>query len=182
MSGKKKTIILIIVFIVVMAGAFFGYSYLSKRYSPKEDTSETQMIAAPDFTVYNADGEPVKLSDFKGSPVVLNFWATWCTACKSGLVAYNKIYDKYKDRVNFMMINMTDGARDTVDGAKAFAESMGYKFPVYFDTEYNAAMVWGISSIPVSVFINADGFVTNGYIGALSEAQVEECIQKMLGE
>lgn len=99
----------------------------------------------------------MKLSDFAGTPVVINFWATWCSPCKAELPAFEAAFQQYGEQVHFMMINMTDGARDTVDGVKDFVAGGEYSFPLYFDTELDAAYAYGVYSIPMTVFINADG-------------------------
>ena len=112
---------------------------------------------APDFTVYTADGEPVKLSDMKGTPVVLNFWASWCPPCKSEMPDFNEICGELEGKVEFMMVNLTDGERETVESARNFIHMMEYTFPVYYDTAMDASTVYGIQSIPTTFFIDAEG-------------------------
>lgn len=81
----------------------------------------------------DADGNTVRLSDMFGKPVVINFWATWCPPCKRELPDFDRLCREYGDRVVFMMVNLTDGRRDTVDGTKKFVSEKGYTFPVYFE-------------------------------------------------
>ena len=113
--------------------------------------------AAPDFTVYNKEGNPVKLSDMKGTPVVLNFWASWCPPCKSEMPDFDEIAKEYEGKVVFMMVNLTDGTQETQESAQSFIDSMGYTFPVYFDKDSDAAYKYGIQSIPTTFFIDAKG-------------------------
>ena len=113
--------------------------------------------AAPDFTVYNKEGNPVKLSDMKGTPVVLNFWASWCPPCKSEMPDFDEIAKEYEGKVVFMMVNLTDGTQETQESAQSFIDSMGYTFPVYFDKDSDAAYQYGIQSIPTTFFIDANG-------------------------
>ena len=103
---------------------------------------------APDFTVQDGEGNSVKLSDFFGKPIVLNFWASWCPPCKAELPDFEDACKKYDGEVVFLMVNMTDNQMETVEVAKAFVAEQGYTFPVYFDTQYEAAYLYGLSSIP----------------------------------
>lgn len=82
------------------------------------ETEDLNKNTAPDFPVLDADGNTVRLSDMFGKPVVINFWATWCPPCKRELPDFDRLCREYGDRVVFMMVNLTDGRRDTVDGTK----------------------------------------------------------------
>ncbi len=129
---------------------------------------EAKLDPAPDFTVYDKDGSPVKLSDMKGTPVVLNFWASWCPPCKSEMPDFDEICKEFEGRVIFMMVNLTDGQSETQESAQAFIDSMGYTFPVYFDKDSDAAYKYGIQSIPTTCFIDADGNFVAYASGAIS--------------
>ena len=144
----------------------------------RPDTSPAP--AAPDFTVLDADGNSVKLSDFIGRPVVLNFWATWCPPCKAEMPDLQAAYETYGDEICFVMVNLTDGTRDTVDSVKAFAESSGYTFPVYFDTQSSAALAYSVYSIPNTYFINAEGKIVLSVNQMITAEQLENGIQKIL--
>lgn len=191
MKGNKRLIVLIAVLAAVLLLAGVGYRWLSGRYEPeapqltvqeeteKEESPEERVIA-PDFTVLNDDGEEVRLSDFAGKPVVINIWATWCGPCRSELPAFEQMYEAYGEDIEFLMVNATDGAQETVEGVKAFIEESGYDFPVYYDTEFSASMAYGASSIPLTVFVLADGTLAGGYRGAITEEVLEESIQIVL--
>ena len=135
------------------------------------ETTETgaaeEYDPAPDFTIYNKEGKAVKLSDMKGTPVVLNFWASWCPPCKAEMPEFDEIAKEYEGKVEFMMVNLTDGQRETVEIAQAFIDSMGYTFPVYFDKDSDAAYKYGIQSIPTTIFIDANGNLVAGATGAI---------------
>ncbi len=140
------------------------------------ETDSSAVETAPDFTVLDAEGNEVKLSDFFGKPIVLNFWASWCPPCKAELPDFEAACKKYEGKVTFLMVNMTDGQRETVDVAKAFVESQGYTFPLYFDTKYEAATVYGVSSIPQTYFIGANGEPVARATGMISASQLEQGI------
>ena len=142
-------------------------------YDPDKNT-------APDFTVLDANGKKTRLSDNFGKPIVINFWATWCPPCKRELPDFDKLCTEYGDKVVFMMVNLTDGRRDTVDGTKKFISKNGYTFPVYFDTEYNGADAYNVSSIPQTTFIDANGNVYTTRIGAMNETVLRSYINALL--
>lgn len=119
--------------------------------------SEQQLQKAPDFVVTDMDGNEVKLSDFQGKPVIVNFWASWCGPCKSEMPDFEEMYQQYGEEIYFVMVNMTDGSRETVEVASEFIAEQGYTFPVYYDTEYSAAITYGVTSIPATYFIDAQG-------------------------
>ena len=104
----------------------------------KDNQNKESQSKAPDFTVINNNGDEVKLSDYIGKLVVVNFWATWCGPCASELPAFDNAYEKYKDEVEFLMVNLTDGYSETVDKVKKYVKDNGYTFPVYYDTKYSA--------------------------------------------
>ena len=121
------------------------------------ETTEAQIFLAPDFTVYDLEGNPHKLSDFFGKPIVLNFWASWCGPCKMEMPDFQEKYLELGEEVQFLVINLTDGQRETVEIASAFIAEQGYTFPVFYDTTMEAANTYGVYSIPTSYFISAKG-------------------------
>lgn len=187
----KKTVLILLVFIVVLAAAGIWYNSLSRDYavtevytqtddvSPDAETSE-EKVMAPDFTVLDIDGNEVSLSDFSGKPLVLNFWATWCGPCRSEFPAYEDAYREFGEDAAFVMINLTDGQQDTVDSVKTFVSDNGYTFPVYFDTSLDAAMSYGAFSIPLSVFVDTDGAVVAAHRGAMTKDTLYAYIDAIL--
>lgn len=144
-------------------------------------TNDPNRNTAPNFTVVDANGDTVSLSDTFGKPIVINFWATWCPPCKQELPDFDKLYKEYGNKVTFMMVNLTDGRRDTVDGTKSFVSRNGYAFPVYFDIEYEGANAYSVSSIPQTTFIDKNGNIFTTRIGAMNEATLRSYIDAMLG-
>ena len=196
MNNNKKFLILVLSLAAVLLVAAVAYRQLSADYTPPQDPQpeepaftetqdeaqdvELEAIDAPDFIVLDGGGNEVRLSDYAGMPVVLNFWATWCGPCKSELPAFENMYAEYGDDVAFLMINLTDGARDTIDGATSFVEENGYTFPILFDTTLLAAQTYGAYSIPLTVFVFPDGTLAGGYQGAIPEELLEAGIQLIL--
>ena len=143
-------------------------------------TADPTRLAAPDFTVVDGDGNKYKLSDLQGKPVVINFWATWCGYCKIEMPAFQEMYEKYGDRVHFMMVDMTDGQGETVEVAQKFIADQGYTFPVYFDTMAEAAYAYYVTSLPATYFVDAEGNLIAHRIGALDAELLEKGINLIL--
>lgn len=137
-------------------------------------------VKAIDIEVQDMDGNTVKLSDYYDKPIVMNFWATWCGPCKSELPAFEKLYKEYGEDVHFLMINLTDGSRETVDGVKEFLDENGYEFPVYYDTESIGAYVYGAYSIPLSVFVDSNQNVVGYQVGAMEEDVIRSYIESLI--
>jgi thiol-disulfide isomerase/thioredoxin len=151
--------------------------------APAETTAATEPQAppAPDFTVYDADGNEVRLSDFVGKPVVLNFWASWCGPCQGEMPDFQQMYQQYGDEIQFMMVNLTDGSRETVSSASAFVKNKGYTFPVFYDTDLDAATVYGVYSIPITILIDAQGSYVAHAAGAVTADALQMGIDMLKG-
>ena len=165
--------------LMVAAGilyAWLGQSVQPEVSIPTEPAQET--VPAPDFTVYDAEGNPVKLSDYFGKPIVLNFWASWCGPCRMEMPHFEKAYQEMGEDIQFVMVNMTTG-RETQQSAQDFLDETGYTFPVLFDTTGDAAIAYGAYSLPMSVFIDAQGNVQDLAIGAIDEATLLGKIEKI---
>lgn len=173
---KKLMIILTLMLLIMMLAGCGAGDEAIETTAPAEPAA-TEPEQAPDFTVLDGEGNEVQLSDFFGKPIVLNFWATWCGPCKSEMPEFNEAYLEQGEAVQFLMVNLTDGTRDTVDSVKAFIEEAGYSFPVFYDTTYDAATVYGVSAIPMTLFIDADG-VLQAYA---NQAIDMETLQKGIG-
>lgn len=147
--------------------------------SVQSSPDETSIPTVPDFPIVNTDGQTVQLSDFFGKPIVLNFWASWCSSCRMGMKALQNAYDRYGDEVHFLMVNMTDGARETIATASECIEQEGYTFPVYYDTTGTAALFYSVYSLPTTYFIDENGHYFTRAIGALNDQGLEDVLRLM---
>lgn len=184
MKDKKRLIIMVILFIVLLIGAKFGYGYLKDIYGTKNEIAEenTNVELAKDFSVYNKDGNKVNLSDFIGKKnIVINFWASWCPPCRSEMVHFQEATDKYVDKdIIILMINLTDGSRETQEKAINYLNEEGYSMNVVFDKDLDAASKNNVSGIPRTIFINKNGQITKDKMGVISEDELNSSIEELL--
>ena len=140
---------------------------------------DTPAEKAPDFVMIDKDGQSVKLSDIlaEGKPIVLNFWASWCPPCRKEMPDFEKVYKELGNEVQFMMVNLTDGQRETVQRGAKYIEDNGHTFPVYFDTKQEGARAYGIRAIPTTLFIDKNGHITTSARGAIDEKMLRQRIE-----
>jgi len=205
MKKKYSLFIMLFAFVILFGGAYVLYNKLSQgsemdqfavtadqtsastetnvaaEQDPQETASDPEQVLAPDFTVYDLDGNAVHLSDYLGKPVVLNFWASWCGPCKMEMPDFDEAYAELGEDIHFLMVNVTTG-RETLESASKFIEEQGYSFPVFYDTESDAAATYGTYSLPTTYFIDAEGYAIAHAIGAINSHTLQRGIDMILPE
>ena len=134
--------------------------------------------AAPDFKLYTLDGDEVKLSDYLGKVVILDFWATWCPPCRKGIPDLISIQNEYKDDLVVIGISLDQPA--TQDQLIPFIKSYGINYPIVLgDLEVSAAY-GNIQAIPTSFIIDQEGNIINKHIGLVPKSTLVEEINLLL--
>ena len=131
-----------------------------------------------DFTIQNLDGKNVKLSDYKGKVILLNFWATWCGPCKAEIPGFVELQDRYRDDLVVVGYSVDDDEPK----ARAFAVEYKMNYPILLglgreDVQEAYGPIWGI---PASFIISRDGKVCKKHLGIAPKAQFEREIKALL--
>lgn len=179
MRERLEWIILIV--LVALLGA--GWIYLSR-----ETTVAGQPIVlataphvgnlGPDFSLTTLSGETMTLSDFTagGTPVVLNFWATWCPPCRVEMPHFEEAHHLYEGEVAILGVNQAESA-ETIAG---YARDHGLTYPLLIDDDMKVNNLYGILNLPTTIFIDHNGIVREVLIGSISQAVLEDRIEALL--
>jgi peroxiredoxin len=141
--------------------------------------AENERKPAPDFNLKDADGKPVKLSDYRGKVVLLNFWATWCGPCKIEIPWFMDFEQTYKDK-NFAVLGVSLD-EDGWDAVKPYIQQKKINYRVMIGTEQVAQMYGEVDSLPTTFMIDREGRVAAVHIGLVSKSDYIHDITDLLG-
>jgi len=118
--------------------------------------------AAPDFALKSSTGENLRLSEYRGNVVMINFWATWCGPCRQEMPLLDELYTRY-ERVGFSLlgVNIDDDSRR----AMQMIEDLGVSFPVLFDARKEVSQLYQVEAMPVTVLVDREGNVRHVHHG-----------------
>ena len=176
---RRDPVVLIVVAMVVALMLVFGFK-LTRHSAQSVAGGNAQMKngTAPDFTLQSLDGKTVRLSDFRGKPVVLNFWATWCGPCKIEMPWFVDLQKEYGPAgLQFLGVAMDDAS--TKDIAE-FAESMKVNYPILIGKESVGDDYGGVQFLPETFYIDRNGKVVDKAFGLKGRGEIEDAIKKIL--
>ena len=196
-SGALRSLVLPLLLVATIVGALY---YVEQRRSdsgaatdgtgivtlPPEKNStgrnpSTEIgRAAPDFLLAMPDGGTLRLSDLRGNPILVNFWASWCTPCRQEMPEIVKSYDAHRSAgLVVVAVNLQENA----DQVRAFAQEFGMTFPIVIDRNGGVGDAWRIGGpvqgIPSSYFLDAHGVVQARVYGPLTAATLTENLAKI---
>jgi peroxiredoxin len=136
---------------------------------------------APDFALKSSTGENLRLSEYRGDVVMINFWATWCGPCRQEMPLLDELYNRYQ-RVGFNLlgVNIDDDSRR----AMQMAEELGIDFPVLFDASKEVSRLYEVEAMPVTVLVDREGtvrYVHHGYKPGYEDKYLDQ-IRSLLRE
>lgn len=135
----------------------------------------TNSAPAPDFTLKDINGKDVKLSDYKGKIVIIDFWATWCPPCRKGIPDLIALQKKYKD--DLAVIGISLDQQNTIKDVVPFYKSYGINYPVVYGTGQVVQQFGGVEAIPTSFIIDKEGNIVNKYVGLIPMEEYERNIK-----
>ncbi|MEK4086044.1 redoxin domain-containing protein [Psychrobacillus sp. FSL K6-1415] len=144
------------------------------------DSSEIEIgKAAPDFELVSLKGESVKLSDYKGKKVILNFWATWCPPCKAEMPHMQKFYEENKqDGIEILAVNLTD-MDSGIDSIESFVKDYGLTFKIPLDQQGDIGRQYQAFTIPTSYLIDSNGIISNKIVGPMDNEMMKSLTEEM---
>ncbi|WP_129630057.1 TlpA family protein disulfide reductase [Candidatus Oscillochloris fontis] len=131
--------------------------------------------SAPDFSYTMADGTRHKLSDLRGTPVILNFWATWCGPCRTEMATFEQAAQTYRDDLVILAVNRNEAP----SVISAFGNELGLTFPLIANMSGDIGDRYGATSLPMTFFINRDGTIQRRHVGIISAVQLEEYLAEL---
>ena len=160
---------LIIVMIVVVGGGLYLFFEVGK---------EPPGVLAIDFSLTDLDGNPFKLSDFRGRVVVIDFMATWCGPCRMEMPNYGTIWEEYGETIVIMSIDIDPNESEQT--LRKFSQEFPYATWIWARDTFNLAQHYQVATIPKTVIIDQEGYIRFTHIGIISAATFIQEIDQLL--
>jgi len=177
---KRDPIVLIIAAIVISVMLIFGIQKARHNPGPQATSGKLQGQLAPNFELQSLEGKTIKLSDYRGKAVLLNFWATWCEPCKIEMPWFVELQNKYGPQgLQVLGVAMDDASPQDI---AEFAKKMGVNYPIVIGKEKVGDDYGGVQYLPSTFYVGRDGKVLNRVFGLVSRSEIEDNIQKALAQ
>lgn len=188
---NKKNIIIILIGVLLVSSILI-YSIISNPndvaieddntevnddIDDNEGGSNVESTMAPDFTLRNLDGEEVKLSDYRGKLVLINFWATWCTYCDKEMPDLEKFYNENIDDLVILAVDVQEEEKDV----RKYVEEKNLTFPILLDEDGRVASEYYVSAYPTTYFVGEDGRLLGRVPGMMTYAQMNDILKQIRG-
>lgn len=161
---SRRTLTILIGVIALLAGTRAIFENVSTPESHRGNAIEAGAVA-PEFTAVNSAGEQVKLSDYRGKAVMINFWASWCTPCVREMPLVHQIAQDYQNDVETLFVNVGE-SKGTI---REFMDKQAFNFPVIIDVTGNISGMYRITGLPATMVIDRDGEFRHILLGELTE-------------
>ncbi|WP_223700038.1 TlpA disulfide reductase family protein [Sutcliffiella deserti] len=165
--------ILAIIFLLGLS----GYAIFQVFAEDNPPVGNTAGEMARDFDLVTLDGESVKLSDYRGKKVILNFWATWCGPCRAEMPEMQEFSESNKEEVVVLALNLTS-QESSIDTVREYVEEGGYTFPIILD-EDGFFRNYEVMTMPTTFFIDSEGLISYRHLGPMTYELMEEQVKKM---
>lgn len=166
-------------FVLAIILSVSAYSYDLRNQSTETNVKVTlKDDKAPEFSLKSVDGKTVKLSDYKGKVVIIDFWATWCPPCRKGIPDLISIQNEFKDKV--VIIGISLDREKTIKDVPGFVKNNGINYPVVYGDDKVVIDYGGIQSIPTSFVVDKNGTVVDMHVGLVSKETYINKIKELL--
>ncbi|MBV9479294.1 MAG: redoxin domain-containing protein [Acidobacteria bacterium] len=179
-AAKHNSFVWVIVIVAVLAMlALAPYMARRARTSSGAGAGELKGKPAPEFSLEALDGKTVRLADFRGRAVLLNFWATWCQPCKIEMPWFEEMQKQYgPEGLQVVGIAMDDAPKEDIS---KFAKEMGVNYPILLGKEVVGEAYGGVQFLPSTFFIDRQGRIVDRIFGLKSRSEIEDDIKLSLG-
>jgi peroxiredoxin len=177
---NRNNLVLVFVILVVIAMVVSaGHMHRKRAGSGPALRGDGLGAAAPDFTLTTLDGKQVKLSDYRGKAVLLNFWATWCGPCKVEIPWFMELEKQYGSQGLVVLgVAMDDDGKNSVSN---FAKEMKIDYTVLLGNDDVADHYGGVAGLPTTFYVDRNGKIVKKIEGLVSESDIEDGIKSALG-
>lgn len=183
MNQNKKIALLLILFLVVLLATINVYRNQQSQKqeaialsNPKASKDEAHHELATDFSLKTVDGETIRLSDYRGKTVILNFWATWCPPCQAEMPHIQKFHASHKENVEVIAVNLTSQDNGTA-ALQKFIDDYKLTFTIPLDTNGTIGKQYKAYTVPTSYIIDSKGYIVNKVIGPMNQEMMEKLVQ-----
>jgi cytochrome c biogenesis protein CcmG, thiol:disulfide interchange protein DsbE len=174
MTGKQISKEFILYLAILSLG--IGWIFLTPLIIPKSPDQALSLpyegLLAPDIQLKTPDGQNVKLSDLRGRPVIMNFWASWCPPCRVEMPALQNAYEIHQND-GLAILGINSAYQDDLSNALPFIQKNGLTFPILLDSSGVASQIYRVNALPTSFFIDAKGYIRKIVVGAMPEALLQ---------
>jgi cytochrome c biogenesis protein CcmG/thiol:disulfide interchange protein DsbE len=177
MQSKNKVLVAIVAVLVAAAGLYYANRYWIAPVTANTRGASGKYPVAPDFTITDLSGQTVKLSDYRGDVLLLDFWATWCGPCRMEIPGFVQLQDRYRDQgLRILGISMDDDAQPV----HQFYQQFHMNYPVAMGNDRLGELYGGIIGLPTTFLIGRDGRIYDKVAGAVDASRFEEEIKMLL--
>jgi cytochrome c biogenesis protein CcmG, thiol:disulfide interchange protein DsbE len=167
---------------LLIAGAFWTWASRDRTDSATGGLipAPQKGFSAPDFQLQTVSGSKVALTDYRGKPVLINIWATWCPPCRAEMPTIQKLYSEYQPE-GLVVLGVDSTIQDTSSAVPPFAAQYGLTFPILLDVEGQVTYLYELRSLPTSFFVDPAGVIKEVVVGGpMSEAQLRVNLNEIL--
>lgn len=172
---SKRNLMFLSCFVLFMVIAMSSLGVASENGNQEQKDNK---VLVPDFALLSSAGETIRLSDYRGKVVVLNFWASWCPPCRAEMPEFQELHDElalYDDAV-LLLVNQIDGRKETIKTGTDYLTKNNLTMTNLFDHGTVGTKIFGIPGLPTTVVIDREGYLSSYVVGSTTKATVAKMI------